>query len=32
MKGTDWIRRSRDQIDAQSEETLKALRALGYIE
>ncbi len=32
MKGSEWIRRPREEIDAQSEETKKALRALGYTE
>lgn len=32
MKGSDWIRRPTEEIEAQSEETLKALRALGYVE
>ncbi len=32
MKGSDWIRRPRSEIEAHSEETLKALRALGYIQ
>lgn len=32
MKGSDWIRRSRDEIKAHDQETLKALRALGYVE
>ena len=32
MKGDDWIRRPESEIQAQSEETLRALRALGYIE
>ena len=32
MKGSDWIRRPASEIEAQSQETLKALRALGYAE
>lgn len=32
MKGGEWIRRPREEIDAQSEEIQKALRALGYTE
>lgn len=31
MKGTDWIRRERSFVQSQSEETLKALKALGYV-
>ena len=31
MKGEDWIRRSKDQVEAYSQETLDALKALGYI-
>lgn len=31
MKGTDWIRRERSFVDAQSEDTMKALKALGYV-
>ncbi len=32
MKGTDWIRRDSSFVRDQSEETLKALRALGYVD
>ncbi len=32
MKGSDWIRRPRSEIEAHGQETLKALRALGYVE
>ena len=32
MKGSDWIRRPRAEIEAQNQETLRALRALGYTE
>ncbi len=32
MKGSDWIRLSRDEIQARNDETQKALRALGYVE
>ncbi len=32
MKGSEWIRRPASEIEAQSQETLKALRALGYVE
>ncbi len=32
MKGSDWIIRRPDQIEAQSQEALKALKALGYVE
>jgi hypothetical protein len=32
MKGSDWIRRPEAEIEARSQETLKALRALGYAE
>ncbi len=32
MKGSDWIRRPQSEIEAQSSETQKALRALGYVE
>jgi arylsulfatase A-like enzyme len=31
MKGEDWIRRSPDEVEAYSQETLDALKALGYI-
>jgi arylsulfatase A-like enzyme len=31
MKGSQWIRRPADEVEAQSEETLKALKALGYV-
>lgn len=31
MKGTDWIRRERSYVETQSEDTMKALRALGYV-
>ncbi len=31
MKGTDWIRRGRTFIEDQSEQTRKALKALGYV-
>jgi arylsulfatase A-like enzyme len=31
MKGSDWIRRDRGFVEERSEETLKALEALGYI-
>lgn len=31
MKGTDWIRRERSFVEAQSEDTMKALKALGYV-
>lgn len=30
MKGSDWIRKDQEDIESQSEETLRALRALGY--
>lgn len=30
MKGSDWIRKGQDEVESQSEETLRALRALGY--
>lgn len=32
MKGTDWIRRERGFVQEQSEETTRALKALGYID
>lgn len=32
MKGSDWIERSREEMDAQSEETRRILKALGYID
>lgn len=32
MKGTDWIRRDDSFVREQSEDTLKALRALGYLD
>lgn len=32
MKGSDWIRRDASEIENQSEETLRALRALGYVD
>lgn len=32
MKGTDWIRRDRGFVEEQSEETTRALKALGYID
>ena len=32
MKGTDWIRLPRNEIDAHNQETRKALKALGYVE
>ena len=32
MKGSDWIIRRPEQIEARSQEALKALRALGYVE
>ncbi len=31
MKGENWIRRSRQEVEAYSQETLDALKALGYI-
>lgn len=32
MKGSDWIRRDRSFIEEHSAETLKALKALGYVD
>ncbi len=32
MQGSEWIRRDRSQIQEHSEETLKALKALGYVD
>ncbi len=32
MKGSEWIVRRPDQIEARSQEALKALKALGYVE
>ncbi|HSL82992.1 MAG TPA: sulfatase [Thermoanaerobaculia bacterium] len=32
MKGADWIRRDHSFVRERSEETLKALRALGYVD
>ena len=32
MKGSDWIIRRPEQIEARSQEALKALKALGYVE
>jgi arylsulfatase len=32
MKGSDWIRLPRDEIEAHGQETRQALRALGYVE
>ena len=31
MKGDDWLRRSQETVEESSEETLRALRALGYV-
>jgi hypothetical protein len=32
MKGTDWIRRDRAFVEEHSAETMKALKALGYVD
>jgi arylsulfatase A-like enzyme len=32
MKGSEWIRRDRSAIEAHSQETAKALKALGYVD
>ena len=32
MKGSDWIRLPRNEIEAHNDETKKALKALGYVE
>jgi arylsulfatase A-like enzyme len=32
MKGTDWIRREKGFVEERSDETVKALKALGYID
>jgi arylsulfatase A-like enzyme len=31
MKGSEWIRKGKDEVEVHTEETKKALRALGYI-
>ena len=31
MKGSEWIRKGKDEVEAHTEETERALRALGYI-
>jgi hypothetical protein len=32
MKGNDWLRRSAETVEESSEETRRALKALGYIQ
>jgi arylsulfatase A-like enzyme len=32
MKGTDWIRLPREEVEEHSQETLNALKALGYVD
>jgi hypothetical protein len=31
MKGSEWIRKEKDEVEVHTEETERALRALGYI-